>query len=79
MEEKLVGVMNKEDMVTEIETLINKLDTMILGLLDMYRSGEISKGDFNTVVLDILTFKYFIRDLQATLDGQEYYHLKRSE
>ena len=79
MTEKLVGVMNKEDMVTEIETLINKLDTMILGLSDMYGSGEVSKDDFNRLVLDILTFKYIIRDLQATLDGQEYYHLKEVE
>ena len=70
MTKKLVGVMNKEDMVTEIETLINKLDTIILGLSDMYMASNISWNDFNRFVLNTLTYKYIVREIKAKIDEQ---------
>jgi len=75
MTEKNVEVMTIGDVLTESETLINKLDTFLAGLLDLYNSGDISNEDINKIGIDTLTYKKSIINLQAKLLEQGYYHL----
>jgi hypothetical protein len=75
MIEKNVEVMTIGDVLTESETLINKLDTFLAGLLDLYNSGDISNEDINKIGIDTLTYKKSIINLQAKLLEQGYYHL----
>ena len=79
MTEKNVDVMTIGDVLTETEMLINKLDTLLEGLLDLYDSGDISKDDVNKIGIDTLNYKKSVKDLQTKLLEQGYYHLLEVE
>ena len=79
MTAKNVDVMTIGDVLTETEMLINKLDTLLEGLLDLYNSGDISNEDINKIGIDTLTYKQSLKDLQTKLLEQGYYHLLEVE
>jgi hypothetical protein len=79
MTEKNVNTMNIGDVLTETEMLINKLDVVLQGLLDLYDSGDVSTDDVIKIGNATLDYRQNIKDLQAKLLEQGYYHLLEVE